>query len=281
MIPGFHVSSLLLHDEAAVVSELAALGYQCVAVRPRCGSLDPNDDRFPAQMMRLAERVHRHQMTLVIDSVGAFMTDPHRYRGPSLAGSDPTESAAAEAWIAKWIEIAAEFKSPLITFGSGIASCVAEPALRSDEATLNRLSERINRLIERAVQHGVRLALRPASREAVATVAQFERFSQWIDQPVRLYLAADIGEMLQEGEFPVADRLARNMTQLACVYLCERESDRTRDQLPENCEIDLRRITKSLRQSGYTGFAIARVDGHCENGTALARNALDWFQKNA
>ena len=46
MLAGFHASSLLLHDEAEVVRELATLGFQCVAIRPRCGSLDPDDERF-------------------------------------------------------------------------------------------------------------------------------------------------------------------------------------------------------------------------------------------
>tara|TARA_R110002049_G_scaffold2750_2_gene21766 strand:- start:645866 stop:646837 length:972 start_codon:yes stop_codon:yes gene_type:complete len=315
---GFHASSLLLHDEVAIVSALAAIGYQAVTIRPRCGSLDPTDERFAPQMLRLADAIARNEMQLIIDTNGAFLSDPHRYDGPALAADDGAESDQAEAWILRWIEIAEEFSASTVIFSTGSATRKADTSARrtpavqpgtaesnaaqlrpeptrqplpfqqpaiahsgggnaADESTLNRLSERLNRLTERSKASGVRLALRPASRDVVATVAQFERIVQWVDQPDTLYLAADVAEMLKEGEFPVADRLTRNLSRLACVYLCEREADGSRDQLPTHCEIDMGRITQSLRRLGFAGTVIAKVQGHSEKGLGLARDALEWF----
>ena len=276
MRAGFHASSLLLHDEVALVGELAAMGYQSVAVRPRCGSLDPNDDRFPVQMARLEAASGKHDTTLIIDSAGAFIADPNEFHGPSLAAKSAEEAELAETWIAKWIDLADEFSAPVVTFSSGSAG--GEPSIPgSDEPILDRLAARTNRLINRARAAGVQLALRPALGDAIPSIAGFERFSQWIDEADTLYLAADVSEMLIGGEFPVAFRLSGNMSRLACVYLCEREADRARDQIPSNCEIDLHRIVQSLRKLRYSGPAIARVDGHSEWGLSLARDALEWF----
>ena len=232
-------------------------------------------------MIRLAAAAERHHMTLVVDTFGAFLADPYSYRGPSLASSNAEESARAESWIETWIKIAAEFHIPLITFGSGMRALGTGKSHDSEESMLNQLADRINRLCACSAENGVQLALRPASGEVVATIAQFERLCQWLDQPDTLFLAADVAEMLQEGEFPVADRLARNISRLACVYLCERESDRSRDQVPENCEIDLGRIATSLMKLRYANFAIARVDGHSEKGLVLAQDALQWFHEDS
>jgi len=282
MQPGFHASSLLLHDEAVAARELAVLGYRALAVRPHSGSLDPDAECFSLQFRRLEAVVQQSQMTLVIDVRGAFLPDPHRYAGPSLAAADSDEAARAEAWIARWIAMAAEHPIALITFASGVAIdshyAPQDSVLVDHSPALDRLGRRINRLIELADRVGVPLALRPAAGDVIATVAQFERLSQWVEQPEQLFLTADVAEMLQGGEFPVSERLSRNMAQLACVFLCEREADRSRDQIPRNCEIDMRRIIASLRKLQYPGVVIARVDGHHERGLELARDALEWFQ---
>ena len=274
---GFHASSLLLHDEVSLVGELAAMGYQSVVVRPRLGRLAPNDEFFPQQVRQLRQAIDRHPLTLLIDTAGAFMHDLRRHDGPSLAAVADAEAQCAEEWIASWIDRAHEMSATTVTFSSGIATDDSTVVAESDESVLNRLADRLNRLIERSVSAGVRLALRPASGEAVGTVAQFERMVQWVQQNDTLYLAADVAEMLKEGEFPVADRLERNLSRLACVFLCEYGADRWRNQVPTNCEIDMRRITTSLRRMRFSGAAIARIEGHSEKGLSLARDALQWF----
>lgn len=268
---GFQVSSLLLHDEVTVAAELAAIGYQCMAIRPRIGHLDPRDDRFSEQMIRLAAAADQHQLMLVIDTEGPFIGDIRRFRGPSLASADQDESDQAFLWIQRWIAVASEFNCHLMTFSTGVSRS------GGDEVVLDRLSQRLGELIGAAVEADVQLAVRPVSGDAVATVAQFERLRQWLADSEQLFLAADVAEMLREGEFPVADRLARNLPRLACVYLCEREAQGFRDQVPGQGEIDLKRIVASLFKLGYAGPVVARVDGHSDCGLDLPREALEWF----
>ena len=274
---GFHASSLLLHDEVTLVGELAAMGYQSIVVRPRCGRLAPADELFPQVVQQLRRAIEQHEMTLLIDTAGAFLHDPHQHDGPSLAAENQTESQQAEEWIERWIDLADEITATTVTFRSGFANRSSPRGSESDETILNRLAERLNRLTERSAAAGVRLAMRPASGEAISTVAQFERMVQWVEQNDRLYLAADVAEMLKEGEFPVADRLERNLSRLACVFLCEYGADRWRNQIPTHCEIDMRRITASLRRMRFSGAAIARIEGHSEKGLSLAQDALEWF----
>ena len=104
MILGFHTVSLLLHDETTVATEVAALGYRCVAIRPRLGGLDPNQDRFVEKLLRFGEHARSNDLTIVIDTEGEFIHDPHVARGPSLCSDHADEGAAAESWIRRWVE---------------------------------------------------------------------------------------------------------------------------------------------------------------------------------
>ena len=129
-------------------------------------------------------------------------------------------------------------------------------------------------MIELAGGHDVRLALRPRSGDAIATVAHFERLAQWLADADNLFLAADIGEMLIGHELPLADRLARNLDVLACVYLCDRRAGVVGDQRIGHGDVALGRILRSLDEHGFDGPAIVRVEGHAELGFTPAREAI-------
>ena len=272
MILGFHTISLLLHDEFTTSSELAAMGYQCVAVRPRRGGLDPNDDRFHENLLRFAQHARSVKLTVVIDTEGEFVHDPKISRGPALASEDPDEASAAQQWIQDWIDVADDLGCKLISFSSGKNT---QPQV--DESNLERLAERIEALVTRAGD--VKLALRPAAGDVIATVAQFERLKQWLGDTTQLWVAADVGEMLVGGEFPVGDRLARNLDDLACVYLCEPGMNRSHDRRVGHGDVDLSRVVHSLERHGYRGPAIVRVQGHSELGLAVAAEALAFLRK--
>jgi sugar phosphate isomerase/epimerase len=276
MIPGYHTAGLLLHDVCDAVGELAHLGYGCVAIRPHPSTLNPQTPGFGEQMLRLADAISRAHIQSVLDIDAPFMHDPMTPRGPSLVAIDDSQCNAARQWIEQWVGIADELGSKLITFSSGIGD---RTGFDSDEQTLERLAVTLNGLMEHTKDKQVRLALRPRSGDAIATVAQFERLGQWLAKPARLSLAADIGEMLIGGELPVSDRMARNLDALACVYLCDRRAGIAGDQRIGQGDVAVGRILRSLADHGFQGPAIVRVEGHSELGFTPAREAIQIFEE--
>ena len=272
MILGFHTISLLLHDECTAATELAALGYRCVAIRPRLGGLDPNHDRFVENLLKFSEVARLAGLQVVVDTEGEFVHDANRCQGPSLASENIDESDAAQQWIERWIAVAADLRCSLMTFSSGTMT-------RSDgeESTLERLAHRVEKLVDLAGD--TRLALRPAAGDAIATVAQFERMKQWLSDETKVWVAADVGEMLIGGEFPVGDRLARNLEDVACVYLCEPGMNRSHDRRVGQGDVDLSRVVQSLERHGYRGPAIVRTQGHSELGLTIAAEAMQFLGK--
>jgi len=276
MIPGYHTAGLLLHDICVAIHELAHLGYGCVAIRPHGGNLNPRTSGFSQQVVRLADAIAAVEIRSVLDIDGLFVHDPLSLRGPSLVAADPTEREAARNWIKQWIDVAEEIGSDLITFSSGMAD---QSGYDLDEQILERLAAELNGLMGRSQYRKVRLALRPHSGDAIATVAHFERLAQWLPEAEELCLAADIGEMLAGGELPVVDRLARNLDSLACVYLCDRRSGQVGDQRIGHGEVALPRILRSLSEHRFRGPAIFRVEGHSELGFTPAREAIQIFEE--
>lgn len=276
MIPGYHTGGLLLHDLCVVIDELAHLGYECVAIRPHAGSLNPKLPGFSQQVVQLADVIARAQIKTVLDLDASFMHDPFRRRGPSLVAADDRECDAARNWIQRWMGVADELRCQWITFASGGVDPGDD---QRDEEILERLAAQLQRVFHHAVRHEVRLALRPRSGDAIATVAQFERLGQWLGDSDPLFLAADIGEMLIGHELPVADRLARNIEALACVYLCDRRAGHEGDLRIGHGHVALARILRSLAGHRFSGPAIVRVEGHSELGFTPAGEAIQIFDE--
>lgn len=275
MIPGFHVGSLLLHRQSDAIALVAELGYRCVAVRPRPGSLDRRDTNYDAQLREVAQQARAAGMRVILDTDAAYMHRPDRIGIPALAG-DMNEADAACRWIEAWIADANAVGASMVTLSSGRESSGSIPASISEQ-TLERLSVRLEMLCGAARQRGVMLALRPRHGDAVATVAQFERLQQWLPDSLQLKLAADVGEMMLGHELPVVDRLARMGDALACVYLCDHRSGSSGDQRIGHGDVAVSRIVRGLAEHRYHGPAIVRVDGHSELGLTLASEAWSLF----
>ena len=143
---------------------------------------------------------------------------------------------------------------------------------------LERLADRLNQLCDYLGDRTLRLALRPAAGDAIATVAHYERLQHWLDVPDKLALAADIGAMVQGHELPLGDRLARNLASLACVYLCDRRAGTTTDARIGYGDVAVARIIDALAEFGYTQPAIVRVDGHSELGFETAEESTSLFR---
>ncbi|TWU54527.1 Xylose isomerase-like TIM barrel [Rubripirellula tenax] len=275
MISGYHLSGLSLHDPATAIGELAHLGYAAVAIRPHAAYFHPDVAGFSQHLLRISDAIDRHSMRLVIDLDGLYLHDVYSPRGPSLIAADASVCGSARIWIERWVGIADEINAGMLTFsvGQGEAS-----AFVSDEEDLERLSEHLKQVIAQTDGSRVSMGIRPTHGDVIGSVAQFERLQHWMgEQNERLGLAADVGEMLAAGEMPISDRLARNLSALRCVYLCDRQSGAPDDQRIGQGEVVLSRIVHSLRTGGYKGTAIVRVEGHSAEGLVPAQEALEVF----
>ena len=273
MFPGFHCSSLDYHHPAMLIPKLASLGFRAIALRPRRGGLDLDAPWYGSAAAEIAGLAKENDVAIVLDLDSPFYDDPDSVHAFSLASDDPLMRQRAQEQIQRWIEQGAELCPTTITFSTGRVG-QATSLGRTSEETLERLAESLESLSRKAAAAEVNLALRPVAEHAIATVAHFERFGHWLGSETSLGLAADVGEMLLGGEFPIGARLARIQHRLTCVYLCEPDVERGCDQRFGYGDIDLRRVWEVMIESGFTGPAIFRACGHSRLGLDLARQAV-------
>lgn len=298
MVPGFHCENLPYHDPARLIPRLAELGFRAIALRPRRGGWDVDAEWFQTMSARISAAAKEHEMALVIDLDSPFYDDPELYETYSLASEHPSARQAAIGKVQRWIESTRELCPIAITFASGrvcgksnrtglsatgessstLAATAADRSLPSDsvsaeERVLERLASAVETLLTLALPTGVQLALRPVAGNVIGSVAHFERFSQWLDNDDALGLAADVGEMLLAGEFPIGARLARLQHRLTCVYLCEPDLEHGCDQRFGQGDIDMGRVWEVMTRSGFAGPGIFRSLGHPDMGLELAADA--------
>lgn len=274
MIPGFHCSSLPYHDPVVLIERLAGKGFGAIAIRPTRGSWDHGRSWFDSASSEIAAAASEHDVAIVIDLDAPFYDSPDRFEADSLASTDAEERNLAQIRIEDWIEKTSGMRPATITFSTGKTSSSGD----ANEENLEELSRRLQRLTKIANDASVGLAIRPHAGHAIATVAHFERFEQWIegwsDHGKSLGLAADVGEMLLGGEFPIGARLARLKHRLACVYLCEPDIERGGDLRFGQGDIDLNRVWNVVTESGVTVPGIFRACGHGQKGLQLADQAM-------
>ncbi len=273
MLPGFHTAGLLQHDLFGAIEELAALGYRAVAVRPQHSRLSQADPWFGQQLLRLADVISRHDLQLVFDLDTQFLQTAWRSRGPALSSIETNEARTARDWIETWVGLAAESKAGIVTFASGKSGQHTDA---ETESTLTQLAVELDHLVNVALDLGVTLALRPRHGDMVSTVAQWERLQHWL-KTEELGLAADIGEMLQGHEIPLAARLERHQDELTCIYLCDRRTGQLEDQPIGTGDVAHERLLAALAGFNFTGPAIVRVEGHSHHGLRLAEQGMQLF----
>jgi L-ribulose-5-phosphate 3-epimerase len=273
MLPGFHTAGLLHHDLFGAIEELAALGYRAVAVRPQHGRLSQTDPWFGQQLLRLADVTSRHDLQLILDLDTQFLQKAWTSRGPSLSSLEPHEARTARDWIETWLDLATESQASIVTFASG---ATGESTAIATESSLTQLALELDYLVNVAADRGIKLALRPRSGDLVSTVAQWERLQHWLNSE-DLGLAADIGEMMQGHEIPLAARLERHRHDLTCIYLCDRRAGQHEDQPIGTGDVAHERLIAALANIDFTGPAIVRVEGYSQHGLRLAEQGIQIF----
>lgn len=220
---GYHAGSLWLHDPPTAVKLLSDMGYDTVVVRPRRGSLSVFEDAFASQWACLRDAARESACRLIVDTEAAFVADPFLPTLPSLA-SPGKDADWTESWIHRWIQVVSGSDPlPILTLASGRGDC------ENPESDLEVLADRLGRLRDAATESHVQLAIRPASQHLIRSVPAFERLLQWLEPSqhgsASIGLAADVAEMVHQGEVPILERLERVRDHLCLVYVADPQFD--------------------------------------------------------
>jgi sugar phosphate isomerase/epimerase len=179
---------------------------------------------------------------------------------------DTDENAAARAgeWLATIIEAALPERD-LVVVSSGPA-----PAGSQTEQSLERLARILQPLAQRAASRGVRLALRPAHGNFIATFAHFLRWQRWCDAGTAVACVADLDAMALQGELPLLTRFELLGKALGGVWAEYFAHPNLADPIVTRHALPWTAIAGSLHEAKFDGPVCLRLIGPPERAIAHA-----------
>ncbi|MFE0478216.1 sugar phosphate isomerase/epimerase family protein [Streptomyces sp. NPDC058947] len=256
-------------DDALTV--LADLGYEGVALTLDPRHLDPFADDLPARLRRLAARLDRLGLTVVIETGGRYVLDPWRKHQPVLM-SDEGAGRRVDLLL-RAVRIAAELGAQAVSFWSGT------PDPRTPEALVwDRLLAGCDTVAEAAGRAGVPLGFEPEPGMFIDTLDAYDELCRRLGGPDALGLTLDIGHCRCLEPQPVADCVRRVADRLVNVQIEDMRRG-THEHLEFGTgEIDFPPVLAALSDSGYRGLVGVELPRHSHAAVTVARDSLAFLR---
>lgn len=178
-----------LDDALAMIAEA---GYDGVALTLDHHHFDPYALDLAARSQKLARRLEELGLGIVIETGARFLLDPRAKHEPTLVSPKPEGRARRLGFLYRCVEVAAATGAEAVSFWAGV------PGPGVDVAEARRwLVEGISRLVERAEERGVVVALEPEPGMLVETLDDYREVAPELPG---LKLALDTGHCLVTGE---------------------------------------------------------------------------------
>ncbi len=178
-----------LDDALALIAEA---GYDGVALTLDHHHLDPFAPDLVTRSEKLARRLQELGLGIVIETGARFLLDPRVKHEPTLLCPEPEGRARRLDFLYRSVEVAAATGAEAVSFWAG----VPRPGVDPTEAHC-WLIEGISRLVERAEERGVVVALEPEPGMLVETLDDYREVALKVPG---LTLALDTGHCLVTGE---------------------------------------------------------------------------------
>jgi sugar phosphate isomerase/epimerase len=151
---GYGTNGFTHHRLTDVLTVLADLGYDGVALTLDHGHLDPYADDLPRRVAALARQLARHGLEVTVETGAPYFLDPWGKHLPTLL-SDGSEHRVD--LLRSALRIAADLGSPTVHLCSGPA-----PDGLPERDAWKRLAAGVETVLETAETYGVALVFEPA-----------------------------------------------------------------------------------------------------------------------
>jgi sugar phosphate isomerase/epimerase len=178
-----------LDDALALISEA---GYDGVALTLDHHHLDPFAPDLMGRSEKLARRLEQLGLGIVVETGARFLLDPRAKHEPTLLSREPEGRARRLDFLYRCVEVAAATGAEVVSFWAGVPRPGVDPA-----GAHRWLVEGISRLVERAEERGVVVALEPEPGMLVETLDDYREVAPKVPG---LRLALDTGHCLVTGE---------------------------------------------------------------------------------
>ncbi len=268
---GYNTNGFPFHALSDVVTILADLGYDGVALTPDVHHLNPLR-ASTAEIDAFRAAVDRHRLARVVETGARFVLDPRRKHHPSLLSREGSERRLE--FLRSCIGLASRIGAPVVSFWSGASE--GEPR----ESELHRMCEACRDLLDEGEGSGVVLALEPEPGMLIQSLRDVVAFDRAL-RDARLALTLDVGHLHLSEPEPIASCIRAWTSRLINVHL-----DDMRRPIHEHLsfgdgEIEFPAVIGALEEIGFSGLASVELSRHGHDSVSSARSALAFLRKLA
>ena len=270
---GYGTNGFAGHRLEDVLTVLADLGYQGVALTLDHCHLDPFAPGLERRAATLARRLDRLGLAVVVETGARYLLDPRRKHAPTLLDS---EQEARRRYLDLAMRVGADLGAQAVSLWSGI-----RPASLAPHAAWNRLTAGCAWAVERAELHGVVLGFEPEPGMLVDTLDAYDILSHRLGDPPRFGLTLDIGHCRCLEPAPVPDCVRRAGARLVNVQIEDMRRGVHEHLEFGTGEIDFPPVLGALDQAGYRGLISVELPRHSHDAPKVAARSLAFLQKAA
>ncbi|MFD0201051.1 MULTISPECIES: EboA domain-containing protein [Saccharothrix] len=264
---GYGTNGLANHRLDDALAVIADLGYTGVALTLDHHHLDPFAPDLAQQVKKVAARLNRLGLGVVVETGARFLLDPWRKHHPTLVSDD---QHVRVDFLLRAVDVAADLGADCVSFWSGVV-----PADVDDDEAWQRMRSGVAAVLDGAARRGVPIALEPEPGMLVERLDQALRLREELGSPDLLGITLDVGHCVAVEPRDAADCIRRAGDLLLNVQLD--------DMLPGvhehlefgEGELDLAATLAALEEIGYTGLAAVELPRHSHGGPDVARRALN------
>lgn len=271
MLLGYNTNSLAHHDPREAIKMLADIGYRSLAITVDHQWLSPKRESSAAQIQEIKYLLQEHSMRCVIETGARFLLNPRHKHQPTMLNDDPADRKIRADFLRYCIDVAVELESDCVSLWSG-----KKPAGLTDQQALERLAEELEKVADYAGRCGQVIGFEPEPGMFVDSTSSFERLLQWIDLP-SLKMTMDIGHLYCQGEFPVADYIARWSDRIVNVHIEDMRLGVHDHLMFGEGEIDFVSVMDALRKID-TDFGVhVELSRHSHDAANIARRSYEYL----
>jgi sugar phosphate isomerase/epimerase len=267
---GYGTNGFTQHRLADVLTVLADLGYDGVALTLDHVHLDPYADDLARRVTVLARQLARHRLDITVETGAPYFLDPWGKHLPTLM-SDGAEQRVD--LLRRAVRVAADLGSPTVHLCSGPA-----PDGLPEQDAWKRLADGVRTVLDTAARYGVALAFEPEPYMFVDTVERCLELARRVDGHELFGITLDIGHAHCVERDPVLDCLALAAPRLRNVQIEDMRRDVHRHLELGAGEIDFPPVLAALRDLGHRGLVSVEIQGGSLDAPDVARRSIEFLR---
>jgi L-ribulose-5-phosphate 3-epimerase len=254
-------------DEA--LQMLADTGYRGVGLTLDHHHLDPFAPDLAGRVTRVADCLRDLDLAVVVETGARFVLDPRRKHEPTLLSDDGRERRVELLQLA--VKVAADLGAEAVSFWSGKSNVASEVAQ-------TRLVDGCREVLETAHEFDVPLAFEPEPGMFTESVADWQRLSSELDDPL-FRLTLDIGHCLCTENETIAEVIRHVASQLAYVQIDDMKRG-VHDHLNfGEGDVDFPSTLGALNEIGFEGLVSVELSRHSHTAHTVVPGSIAFLRE--